>query len=553
MKLKKILLQLGLLLAFVGVGIGIQSVHVMAMPSLPSGATLLSDSKGVEMNPNGTASIAPGSEVGDMTSSYPSWDTGQNVAANFTSDGRVTNKTTKIYIYFTEGSLKLKNPNYGSYTKVYADVSANVNGKLVSLVTNQQPWTLNSKATVATPPANKWIEMDVDFTHLGVNPQKKIYIGFSDEYTEPYIMPAGAARYATASLVSDDATFAGMAGVTIDGGGSVAASAHEVTGKAQPNIDVFLSGVDGDDGTYHTTADSSGNYTISLGDSTLDSLHAKSPIKVTEYNEYGDVKSATANVVNTVPLTITPATSSLTISPDDWDANIKGKSSSDIATWLAKQSNLVVTKQNSSTALTASGDGLAFDTANDLSTLAGGATQAVQINASDSAGDKSTDPATINVTRGLGNMQFTTISQLVFGNGVNLAVPSTQTLYAPGKYNVDVSDSRATGSPWYLTAQASTLTDGDGGHTFSGHVVYADGNGTVTPLDDGNAVQVASGNRSTSTYDLASDWNQKGDSYTGSSVPAGVYLQANPNVYAGSGTEYTGSMTWTLSDAPKGN
>jgi len=552
MKLKKILLQLGLLLAFVGVGIGMQSIQVLAAPSLPSGATVLND-KGVEVEQSGSTGIVDGSEVGYMTSSYPRWDAGQNIAANFTSDGRITNKTTKIYIYFTEGTLKLKNANYGSYTKVYADVSAKVNGKLVSLVTNQQPWTLSSNGSVATPPLNKWIEMDVDFTHLGVNPQKTIFIGFSDEYTQPYLGPDGVARYAIASLVSDDTTLAGMAGVTIDGGGSVAASAHEVTGKAQPNIDVFLSGVDGDDGTYHTTADSSGNYTISLGDNTLESLHAKSPIKVTEYNEYGDAKSATANVVDTVPLTITPSSANLTISPDDWDANIKGKSSSDIATWLAKQTNLVVTKQDSSTALTASGDGLAFDTASDLSILTGGNTQAVQINASDTAGDKSTDPATINVTRGQGNMQFTTISQLVFGNGVNLAVPSTQTLYAPGKYNVDVSDSRATGSPWYLTAQATTLAD-KAGHTFSGHVVYADGKGTVTALDAGNAVQVASGNRSTSTDDLASDWNQKGGSYTGSSVPAGVYLQANPNVYAGgSDNEYSGSMTWTLSDAPKGN
>ncbi|WP_203637597.1 Ig-like domain-containing protein [Levilactobacillus wangkuiensis] len=536
MKLKKILLQLGLLLlAAVGLGMQVDIAH--AQPG--------TDLKGPDAAKAGAFSQDPNFIDGDskeLGSSYPTLDT---VTADGVDGGRITKNTKNIYVAFSGSATISKTWAGAQYVKFYADVLTYNDNKMVSLQSSPKLWTLSSGNKTATPPSG-YITIPVNLKNLGSDPKLPIYIGFSYQATRYSGDQIWYNSYKDLTLTGSNSAISAMANVTINDGNDVPIANREITGTAEPNTTVTLTGVDGN---HSAVVNSDGTYTISLG---TDMLNVGT-ITVTESNDFGDTKSATANVVDSVPLTITPATSNLTVSPDDWDANIKGKSSSDIATWLAKQSNLVVTKQNSSTALTASGDGLAFDTASDLSTLAGGDTQAVQINASDTAGDKSTDPATINVTRGLGNMQFTTISQLVFGNGVNLAVPSTQTLYAPGKYNVDVSDSRATGSPWYLTAQASTLTDA-AGHTFSGHVVYADGKGTVTSLDAGNAVQVASGNRSTSTDDLASDWNQKGGSYTGSSVPAGVYLQANPNVYAGgSDNEYSGSMTWTLSDAPKGN
>lgn len=545
MKLKKILLQLGLLLAFVGVGIG-GMVVANAAATIPAGSQAVDLSNGNVYEKRAYAwSTVDNTDNGNYTmSGYPEVSA---IRADYvTASGRISTKTKKIYILLT-GTAKSATNDFNS---MHADVMIN-GGKSVSTSTPKN-FVTNDAPKVTMPTSYQEVDVDLsDLSHL-----LPLYVGI--KYTVEY-QQDGDPSYYQGLLKADQTAIASMANVIVtptsgtdsNGVSNLSASDKSISGTAEPSSTVAVTLTkNGTSKTYSTTAASDGKYTIPL-DNTLSQLCDSKSITVSESTETGDSKSATANVVATVPLTITPSSANLTISPDDWDANIKGKSSSDIATWLAKQSNLVVTKQNSSTALTASGDGLAFDTASDLSTLAAGATQAVQINASDSAGDKSTDPATINVTRGLGNMQFTTISQLIFGNGATLAVPSTQTLYAPGNYDVDVSDSRATGSPWYLTAKASTLTDGDGGHTFSGHVVYADGKGTVTPLDDGNAVQVGSGTRSSSTYDLASSWNQKGNSYTGSSAPAGVYLQANPNVYAGSSsTAYSGTMTWTLADTP---
>jgi len=413
MKLKKILLQLGLLLVFVGVGM--VGIVVASAATIPAGsqAVDLSNTNVYEKRDYAWSTVDD-SDNGQYTmAGYPEVSA---IRADYvTSAGRISTKTKKIYILLTGTAKSATN----AFNSMHADVMTR-GGESVSTSTPKNFVGSDSKS-VGMP--SSYQEVDVDLSNL--SHLLPLYVGI--KYTVEY-QQDGDPSYYQGLLKADQTAIANMANVIVtptsgtdsNGISNLSASDKSISGTAEPNSTVAVTLTkNGTSKTYSTTAasDSNGKYTITL-DNTLSQLSDSKSITVSESTETGESKSATANVVASVPLTITPATSNLTVSPDDWDANIKGKSSSDIATWLAKQTNLVVTKQNSSTALTASGDGLAFDTASDLSTLAGGNTQAVQINASDTAGDKSTDPATINVTRGSGNMQFTTISQLVFGNGV---------------------------------------------------------------------------------------------------------------------------------------
>lgn len=550
MKLKKILRQLGLLLVAVGLGIMV-TTNLAQAASNPSGvdadATLLS---GNTFNTSrDAASTAPGNTGSGYAGMqyYPEQPNG--VYANGVSNGRVTNKTTKFFVKFTQsdsGAMTLKDKMHYYFVKVYPDITNELGD---SVVTNSLTgWGLasGSRPTSVRSYPSGWTELDVDMSGLGNTFSLPLYLGFSYEYAGS---ETGTEKYYTITLDSDSSVTKDWQDVTIDGNGTVASSATQVTGTAEPGLTVALAGVDG---SHTATVDKDGKYTIDLGTQSLKDLNAASTIKVTEYNEYGDTKSATADVVDTVPLTISPATASLTVDPDDWAAHVAGKSATDIAAWLADQTKLQVTKQGDTTPLTQADDGLAFSTTDDLTTLVAGGTQTINLNATDSNGDESTTPAAISVTRGLGTLQFGNLTDLVFGAGATLAVPAQSTLFAPGAYQINISDSRETGSPWYLSAKASTMTD-ESGRTLSGNVVYEDGQGTETKLDAGNAVPVASGKRSGDSTDVAKGWVQDGNAYTGSE-PAGIYLDAKPNIYTGSTTNvYSGTITWYLDDVPGSN
>lgn len=548
MKLKQILRQLGLLLAFVGLGIMMNTNLAQANPSgVDADATLLSGNtfntgrEAANIVPNSTGSDYAGMQY------YPDQPSG--VYANGVSNGRITNKTTKFFVKFTQsdsGAMTLKDTTHYYFVKAYPDIS---NGSGNSVVTNSVTgWGLayGSRPTSVRSYPSGWTELDVDMSGLGNTFSLPLYLGFSYEYAGS---ETGTEKYYTITLDSDSSVTKTWQDVTIDGNGTVSSNATQVTGTAEPGLTVALAGADG---SHTATVGEDGKYTIDLGSQSLKDLNAKSTIKVTEYNEYGDNKSATANVVDTVPLTISPATASLTINPDDWAAHVAGKSSTEIAEWLAGQTNLQVTKQGGTTPLTAADDGLAFSTDTDLSTLTAGGTQTVDLNATDSNGDKSTTPAAVSVTRGLGKLQFGDLTDLAFGAGATLAVPAQSTLFAPGAYQINISDSRATGSPWYLSAKASSMTDSSG-HTLSGDVVYEDGSGNETKLDAGNAVPVASGTRSGDSTDVAKNWVHDGNAYT-SSEPAGIYLDAKPNIYTGStANAYSGTIMWYLNDVPGSN
>jgi len=554
MKVKKVLEQLVLLLTFMGLATGMQVARADTLQPLTTDSGVYGR--------NTDFVLAKGDSVPFGTSKYPEIG---DVSANGVVNGRITNKTTQFKIMY-DGTATTTKGRYGTF---YTDVIAMVDGKPKSLATTTPTtWTITNSGQTATPPTTGIIftntvatTINVDLSQLGTKIPLPIYIGFS------YVAPSSTewVHYGDMALTAASDAVSKMADVTINKGADLPSASTTITGTGESGTTVTLSGESIPDNKYTTTVDANGNYSISLGAATLKSLGNMSSVKVTESNQFGDAKSATANVSDSLPLTISPATSTVSVTPDEWTDHITGKSSADIADWLAEQAGLTVTKQGDPTALTKTKDGLVFNTsttADTLSSVMAGGNTSVAINAKDSAGDTSTSDATINVLRSAGQLQFGTYTSLEFGSKSRpLPIPNQSTLIAPngslntdgsdaGAYSVHISDTRAKGSPWYLAVQATPLTDGSD-HTLS--LVYADGEGHNQTLDD-SLVKITSGTRSSDDTHVASDWEHSGQQYPGnaSDAPTGIYLQAQPNIYAGGGqtANYSGNMTWWLNNTP---
>ncbi|WP_258115765.1 hypothetical protein [Levilactobacillus yiduensis] len=560
MKLKKVLLQIGLLLAFVGVGVVEGQLTASANPSgVPSDATLLSGNTFVK-----DANTAPGNKGSSFATvkNYP--DQPDGVYANGVDNGRITNKTTKFFVKFTSGNDALMFKNQGDYfVKVYPDITDQTGN---SLVTNSVAgWGLayGDKPTSVRSYPSGWTELDVDLSGLGSTLSLPLYLGFSYDYDG--IDSPGTAEYYTIKLVGDSSVTDNWQKVTIDGNGTVSSTATKVTGTAEPGLKVALSGVDGS-----LTADVGldGKYTFDLGTHSLKDLNAASSIKVTEYNNFGDSKSATADVKDSVPLTTTAASSSVAVDPDTLSGNITGKSDAEILAWLSGQSaaGLTTTKEGSTTALT-DADGLTYTAdATDLASKIATATAAnpltINVSASDSAGDKTTATTPIKIYTTDGTFKFNSLSDFAFGT---LPVPAQETLFAPTNTpSILIDDTQTVGKDWYVTANATKMTD-SASNELNGDMVYVDADGAKHNLTNTTTL-VGQGQRESgkTTAEVADGWANAGATVAASKftdgvatgVTKGIYLDAHPNIYTGGvadGNAYTGAINWTLTNSVSGS
>jgi len=560
MKLKKILLQLGLLLAFVGVTYFRPDTAAFASVTLPTNqdvASIKSNSvNSVDYYAGNQGNVFGGENINYFGSTqYPNLS---DVQANWTSNNRITKKTTAIYFqYSSAAKINTKGWPGAEYTSMYPDVSVVNNGSIVSLGSNQVNWVKSAGTSVSAP--SGWQEVDVDFSKLGVTPKFPIYFGFT------YVADAGSGaekttvRYYQLRLNALNDSDNTMADVHINNDNPVKSTDTTVSGTAEPNSDVTLSGVSNE---YTAKADSLGDYTISLGGNTLASLGASSgdSITVTESNDMGDTKSATADVKDTVPLTTTAATPTVAVDPDTLLANITGKSDADVLKWLAGSgaAGLTTTKENSTTALGVS-DGLTYtaDTT-DLATKIAGASSTspvtINVSASDSNGDKTTSPVAIQVYPTDGVFQFHSVTDFEFGS---LPVPTQETLFAPTTApSIILDDTQTVGKGWSVSAQATAMTNGS--NTLHGKIVYVNAGGKLVDMTK-QAATVGTGERQkdANTAEVANGWAggskvvpaSQFSSGAATGVTPGIYLDAQPNIYA-SAAAYTGSIDWSLTNAP---
>ncbi|WP_204120347.1 MULTISPECIES: WxL domain-containing protein [Levilactobacillus] len=552
MKLKKILLQLGLLLAFVGVGmIGYKSAYAQAGTDLQSDAALKAGIIGR------SPSFVDGDSKG-FTTSYPAVT---EISADGVQNGRVTTGTRNIYISYD--TTVLPTIKYGAYTQFYADVMTYPKGSIkpTSLSSKApQLWKLSNSNKSATPPYGV-LTIPVDFSHLGANPPFPIYIGFV------YSAAAGSGTpitnyYYEITINGDSTAISKLKDVTINDGKDLSSSDKIVKGTGEPGMTVTLSGASKD---YTSTIGNDGTYEFDLDD-TLKNSGSPSSIKVTESNIYGDSKSAEADVKDTYPLSITATTPSVGVSPDQL-ASLAGKSDDEILKWLAgsEAAGLVVTKESDPTSVI-DPSSLTYNTTetgllSEISSATESNPATISVGASDASGDKTSSTTAINVYPTNGIFKFGLLSDYYFGT---LPVPSRETLFAPtNEPSVPIQDTQTVGKGWRVTASSTRMHDKADNTYLNGKLVYVDASGNLNDLTGTSPVQVGSGTRQSgqNSVEVASGWAKSGQTVDASkfaggaadtSVTPGIYLDAQPNIYATSattGSSYVGILSWTLTNS----
>ncbi|MFC6208278.1 hypothetical protein [Levilactobacillus tongjiangensis] len=549
MKFRKFLIFLGLLLTVFGISFVYTGTAKAA--SIPS--TGFAKLSGSTIDTGYAGNVAPGWDSDGINTSENMLV--GDIYGNNTINGRITRKTTQLYVAYTLGlmgkPMTLKNGH--NFLSVYADVlkttGAGTSDDVSSAASTKTPNIATNVASVTAPSGYQLI--NVDFSDLGTKSRLPVLVGYTytaDDYGTVITVPR-----AFVTLKADTTAEASMAPVKVtatanaDGNPTIKTADSTITGTAEKNavISVPVLSTDGTSKTYSTTADSDGNFSISVGGG-LKNVADGSKLTFTETNDFGDSKTGTAYVQAKQPLVIDATNKSLDITPADVEA--MGTTNDSVYAWLVSHAGMNVTQD--SKAITEDTDGLKYtsdDTnlAKTIGSLANGASTTLSVGATDTAGDKTNSNVAIKLTKNDGELKFGAISQgMDFGSQ---AVPMKETLIAPKGLSVNVQDTRVASSDWSVSANASTLTDGNG-HTLAGKLVYLDSNGNKYQMTDQD-ITVATGARQSgsNSFDIAGKWATSTDT----AGKAGIFLDATPNIYSGTtSTTYTGEVTWSLTNAP---
>ncbi|MFD1421470.1 hypothetical protein [Lactiplantibacillus songbeiensis] len=488
----------------------------------------------------GTANFTP-SPTGTRLKAYDGYTVGpylgiSKVTANNVQNNRLTRYTTQITVTLSSGANQMGGSNY-DLGQAHLDVlDAQGNSLLSSTSTAAK---ISGMIATFTPTTQV---LKVDLSKLGTADLKApIFVGASFTPKNSTITgdPMWMA-YGFGEFKKDDVTTNNMKDVTINE--PVQINDQTITGTADPGarVSVSLNGK-----SFEATADTDGKYTLSLG-LPLSLLGNPDSITVYEGNDMGDTKTATAKVLKSVPV-LDATSKELTITPADAE-NLS--SDDDVLKWIVDKAGIEV--KDSSTAVTddkATYSSTDSDLAQKLTALASGDSTTIDVGAT-SNGVKAPTDLSIKITKGAGELKFTTVSdKLSYGD---LQVPNTTTLFAPTSApDVEISDTRMAGSPWRVTASADIPVDtADAKHTLSGQLMYVDASGQAKSLATSQTVATGTRAKGGDKVNVTDGWETQADKPSGVGK-TGIYLQAKPNIYTGSGAaSYSGTVTWGLIDAP---
>jgi len=491
---------------------------------------------------NGSANYGTVNEGrGIRLKSYDNYTLGQylsfsKVTANNIQDDRITRYTTEITVTMSSGGNAIAGSNY-DLGQAYLDVLDAQGNSLLS-----KP-TTNAKISGAVATFSQMTQtLNVNLNKLGTaSLQAPIYVGVS--FKPKYTTATGDdARLACGfgEFKKDDTAINTMKDITIND--PVQINDQKISGTADPSsrVSTELNGQ-----SFETTADADGNYMLDLT-KTLATLGSPDSITVYEGNDMGDTKTATAKVLKSVPV-LDATSKELTITPADAE-NLS--SDADVLNWIVEQAGITVQDSVSQAV-----DGKATysstdsDLAQKLTALASGDSTTIDVGAT-SNGVKAPTDLSIKITKGAGELKFTTVSdKLSYGD---LQVPNTTTLFAPTSApDVEISDTRMAGSSWRVTASADVPVDtADAKHALSGQLMYVDASGQAKSLATSQTVATGTRAKGGDKVNVTDGWETQTDKPSGIGKP-GIYLQAKPNIYTGSGeASYSGTVTWGLVDAP---
>ncbi|MFC6290442.1 Ig-like domain-containing protein [Levilactobacillus angrenensis] len=542
MKLSKFLLRLGLLVISLIAMVNVRTCRASAAVSIPAGSTSIVGKSATYISSKGE--VVPGTELAAYaTATFP---TIQDIRANNVSaDGRLTTKTTKIYLLMS-GTIGMDMYGMYQYKTAYGDV-VTAGGKTLRSNPNVTPtnW-VKTQGFSFTVPSNAYQEIDVNLTDL--KDELPIYIGFG--YTINSSVVKTLPKYYFAKIVTDPTK--SMKDITLD---DIYNSDSTISGEGEPNatMSVPIKGTDGTTKTYSATADSTGKFTIDLGEKLKDIGNPDS-VTVTEANDMGDTKSATGKVQQ--PKFQIKNGSPVTIYPDDLENHVSGKTDQEVLQWLIDQSGMTIVDEASPDTPLDENDfkfsSTAADLASKIKALASGQLTSFDVTAQDSSGAGTLNTGTLDVVR-YDPVFNVAGSDLNFGDGVD--VPTKQTWFAPSSINVTTTNTQASGTNWYITANASVLKD-ESGNELNGKLVYEDGSGNEESLMD-NAGVIASGTTGTTdlkAHNVATKWATN-EAYTSQPDKQGIFLKvaANPYTAGAEKTTYSGSVTWAITNAPGSN
>lgn len=258
---------------------------------------------------------------------------------------------------------------------------------------------------------------------------------------------------------------------------------------------------------------------------------------VTETNAYGDKPGTVEATISGADLAITVKETAINLTPSDIEG-YQSVSDDQVLADLIKRFGITAIDKadnNSSTGIVIGTSDSQF--LKNLRQASGGASVSTPFTAT-KAGETVTTDKPLTVSVGNGTLSFSTMptrsdfaKTMINGQG--------QIVQRTGDWNVGVTDTRKSGSPWYLSVSESPLTNSETGKELSGYVYYTVDGQNETKIGTGSTF-IASGQKATGvgdTYKLNDGWTDN----------KGILLHANSDVTIGS---YNGTMDWSLSDAP---
>jgi len=429
------------------------------------------------------------------------------VKADNIENGRLTTKTTQISVTFTD-TMSAANSSY-SYTlnNVYFDVMKKDG---TSLATSAPQIVGTGKTSYNFGDSGKTSVISVDLSDLAND--FPIYVGV--RYTPS---PYGVNAAYQFGIFSSDSTVNATIKPTITG--SLTSSDKVIKGTGTNVGDKITNSFDG----TTTTVGADKTYTLNLSQALGDTTS----VTVAESNTTGDRGTVESQVAQKA-LALKVAQADIAVGPNELTSTL---SDADVLDWLTKQAGLTASFSDGSSTAGVTFKSTETDLAAKLAALTSGTTLPINVYAQ--VGDTKSSSQTLSVKKTAGTLSFGTLSPSIgFGT---LAIPSKETMYQPtSHWDVNITDTRATGSPWYVYASATPLTSTS--HTLKGDLVYQ--NGSEHAVLTKQSTLIASGQRgNTNTTAITSDW----------SPTKGIFLDVQPGVYS---DRYQGTVNWSLQATP---
>ncbi|MCZ2491647.1 hypothetical protein [Dellaglioa carnosa] len=503
------------LTAFVGVLLSSKAIR----------AAVLTEPTNAMQDITNTFTSAPRLAEGPAGAKPFSWGT-TKIQANFVRDGHLTGRTDKL-IVTSNGTIKMQELASAGYafSNMWNTLTDDSNSELGS---GGKSGTIQagSKGTVMNISGDTTAVVDGKHTvAMANNAGKKAWIG---NKVQTYHAKSKKSNYYLTQEAYTDMDQITLK-PTISGNPTATNPIISGTGtQTGDKISVFVDGT-----TKEATVKADGTWSLNWGGKLP--VHVK--MTATETNAYGDKPGTVEATISGADLAITAKETAINLTPSDIEGYQSMPDNQVMADLIKRFGITAIDKadNNSSTGIVIGASDSQF--LKNLRQASGGASVSTPFTAT-KAGETVTTDKPLTVSVGNGTLSFSTMptrsdfaKTMINGQG--------QIVQRTGDWNVGVTDTRKSGSPWYLSVSESPLTNSETGKELSGYVYYTVDGQNETKIGTGSTF-IASGQKATGvgdTYKLNDGWTDN----------KGILLHANSDVAIGS---YNGTMDWSLSDAP---